>query len=153
MLDVTLQPRVEEPVEEVKVKALYDWRWENSVNAGPLINIDDEQEFKYNKWRTLSSLSNNRDTCVYANIMNINHHISDKMHYHWLYYSIRKQKRYGKRKTDDDRKQEKLWEKEQKLIALLQKHYKYNYKKAREALKVLTKNQLDIIVEKEEKGG
>jgi len=103
-LDVTLKPRKKEEVVETQTKQ-YDWRYENNINSGKeLIDLDTEQEFKYNKWRTNSSLSMHRDTIDVAQKMNLNHHISDKMHYHFLFNSVRKQKRYGKKKTDAEKK-------------------------------------------------
>jgi hypothetical protein len=85
--------------------------------------------------------------------MNTNHHLSSKLQYHYLFYSIRKQKRFGKKKTDEDKRIEQEMEAKQDLIALIQKHYKYSVVRAKEALKILTKEQIDIIIKKQEKGG
>ena len=131
----------------------YNWEWENNINSGKeLIDIDSPQEHKYNAWRTNSSLSNFKDTIPQANKMNINHHLSSKMQYHYLFYSIRKQKRYGKKKTDEDKLLEKEMKAEQEIIALIQDYYKYNIIRAKEALKILSKKQIDIIKKNQEKG-
>jgi hypothetical protein len=152
-LDVTLKPRKKEEVVETQTKQ-YDWRYENNINSGKeLIDLDTEQEFKYNKWRTNSSLSMHRDTIDVAQKMNLNHHISDKMHYHFLFNSVRKQKRYGKKKTDADKKLEKQLEQEVKTLSLIQEYYKYNIVRAKEAYKILSKDQIELIRQKQEKGG
>ena len=138
--------------EEIYVKPKYDWRYENNINSEKnLLNIEGILEFKYDKWRTNSSLSNYLDTVIYANQMNINYHLSDKLHYHYLFHSVRKQKRYGKKKTEEDKKLEKLQVKEQELLSVIQDYYKYNIKKAKEALAILTKDQINIIIKS--KGG
>lgn len=154
MLDVTLKERVEKK-EEIEVKPQqYNWMWENNINSGKvLIDIDTPQEFKYSQWRTNSSLSSFSETIFQANYMNMSHHISDKMHYHFLFYTVRKVKRYGKKKTEEDKRLEREFKREQELLALLQDYYKYNIVRAKEALKLLSPSQIDIIIKKQEKGG
>jgi hypothetical protein len=145
-LDVTLSER-EEPKEEVIEKKLqYNWMYENSINNGKqFYNLDNIQEFKYNQWRTNSSLSNFPDTIMDANIMNMVYHLSDKLHYHYLYLSVRKKNRYGKKKTDEDKKLEKQLLAEMEEIRLIQDYYKYNIAKAKTARKILSKDQLNFI--------
>lgn len=154
LLDVTLQPRKEEKPEVKVEKPRYNWFYENSINSGKTpINLDEPQEFSYNKWRTNSSLSNHKDTILWANEMNLNSHISDKLHYECLFYAIRKATRYGKKKTDQDKRLEKQLEQELELIHLIQRYYKYNITKAKEVLKILSTDQIELIRKKEEKGG
>jgi hypothetical protein len=153
MLDVTLQKR-KEIVEEVRVKLSYNWMYENSINSGKtIIDLDVSQEFKYEKWRTNSALSNHKDTLFQVNEMNLNYHLSDKLHYHYLFYSIRKQTRYGKKKTDADKRLEKQLKQEAEIISLIQEYYKYNIVRAKEAYKILTKDHIELIRQKQEKGG
>jgi hypothetical protein len=153
MLDVTLQKR-KVVVEEVYVKPQYNWVYENSINSGKvIINLDTKQEFKYEKWRTNSSLSNHQDTILLANQMNINHHLSDKLHYHYLFYSVPKKTRYGKKKTEAEKKLDKELKKESEVISLIQSYYKYNIVRAKEAYKILTQDQIELIRQKQEKGG
>ena len=152
-LDVTLQPR-KEVIEKEYKKPAYDWSYENSINSGrELIDLDSSKEFKYDQWRTNISLSNFKETIYHVNEMNINYHLANKMHYHFLFYSIRKAKRYNKKKTEDDKKLEKELKKQQELEALICDYYKYNIVRAREALKILTPEQIAIIKKKQEKGG
>jgi hypothetical protein len=152
-LDVTLQKRKEEVPEEKFKKPTYDWLFENSINYGRVRLETDRQEFKYEKWRTNSSLSNFLDTIMYANEMNINYDITDQMHYDYLFYSVRKNKRFGKKKTEQDKRLEKLLKAEEEKVSLIQEYYKYNTAKAKAALNVLTETQLDIIRKRLEKGG
>jgi len=151
MLDVTLQKREPEKVEEKVKKPVYNWLFENSINTGKARLDISQQEFKYEKWRTNSSLSNFVDTIFYANQMNINYNVTDQMHYDYLFYSIRKSKRYGKKKTDQDRQNEKLAKEEQDNINLICDFYKYNKVKAKAALRVLTDEQLKQIKNKLQK--
>lgn len=153
MLDVTLQER--KVVEEVVVKnskPAYDWRYENSINTGKE-QIEFEPDFKYSQWRTNSTLSAHTDCIMYVNDVNMVPHISDKMHYDYLFYSVRKTRRFGKKKTDEDKKQEKLIQQENELVQLIQDFYKYNTTNAKMALRVLSKDQIDYIRKKQEKGG
>jgi len=153
-LDVTLEPRKEEEVVVEPEKKQYDWSYENSINFGKeIIDLDKPQEFKYNKWRTNNSLSMHKDTIDVAQRMNMNYHLSDKLHYHFLFHKVRKQKRYGKKKTEAEKKLEKQLEQEAKIISLIQDYYKYNIVRAKEAYKILTKDQIELIKQKQEKGG
>ena len=135
-------------------KEQYNWQYENSINSGKTpIDMDSPQEFKYSQWRTNKSLSNHSDTIFYANQMNMNYHIKDKMHYLYLFYSIRKQKRYGAKKTEEDKRLEKEAKATEAKLKLVQEKYKYNNKRAKEALTILTSKQLDMIAKEQEKGG
>lgn len=128
-------------------KAAYDWRYENSINNGKKIELDGD----YSKWRINNMLSKHKDSILYVNEMNINPHVTDQMHYDYLYSAVRKLKRYSpKRET----KQEKASrEAEQELISLISSYYKYNIVRAREVIKILTAEQIDEIRKKQEKGG
>jgi hypothetical protein len=152
-LDVTLQERAPE-VEVEKVKKLaYDWRYENSINSGKEPLSLENQEFKYEKWRTNTSLTNHLDTIMDANQMNLNYHLSDQMHYHYLFYSVRKKKRFGSKKSERDKQLEREQKEEADKIALISEYYKYNTVNAKAALKVLTESQLEIIKRRLERGG
>ena len=84
-LDVTLEPRKEKKEEQTEKKQ-YDWTYENNINYGrTLIDLDAPQEFKYNQWRTNSSLSFHQDTIADSTIMNMAYSLDDKLHYHYLF--------------------------------------------------------------------
>lgn len=153
-LDVTLKQRKEPELPESENRETkYDWRFENSINFGKTKLEVKNQEFKYDKWRTNSSLSNFLDTVLHANEMNMNYHITDQMHYDYLFYGVRKKKRFNERKSELDKRMKKLQEAENKNISLIQEYYKYNTAKSKAALRVLTETQLDIIRKRLEKGG
>ncbi len=145
-LDVTLQER-KEPKQEIKLeKPRYDWRYENSITSGKEIEIDTD----YSQWRTNSVLSNYRETILYANEMNCHYGVTDQMHYDYLYNSIRKKRMKGVKETDKEKKDRKQKEEPQSLVS---DYYKYNIVRTKEALKILTAEQLNFIENKNNKGG
>ncbi len=126
----------------------YDWRYENSIQYTKVYHDPDGVvEHKYNPWRTNGSLSNFIDTVLHANEMNRNYHLDGKLQYDYLYHSVRKGKRFFKRakasKTKDD----------EAAFSAVQAFYKYSNQRTREALTILTPDQIEIIVKKQEKGG
>lgn len=132
--------------EEQKQKPRYDWRYENSITSGKRIEIYGD----YSQWRTNNILSNYKDTILYANEMNLHYDLKDQMHYDYLFNSIRKSKRWSKAETKEEKKER---EKQEQLISLVSTYYKYNLVRAKEALRVLSAEQLDYIKQKQEKGG
>lgn len=153
MIDVTGKEREEAPVEQKHKKPNYDWSYENSINTGKEQLSLENQEFKYEQWRTNSVLSIRLDTIFHVNIMNLNHHISDKMHYDFLYNGVRKTKRFGKKKTEADKIAEREYKEQQTKLALIKEYYKYNQAKALTALSILTEEQLEKIKIIIEQGG
>lgn len=121
----------------------YDFRYENSINYTKKYIDTDNNEHKYVSWRTNSILSNYVDTILYSNEMNINHHLDNKLQYDYLFYSIPKKKRFFKKDKPlnyDD-------------FLLVQNYYKYNNVRTKEILSILTKDQLEMIRKRLEKGG
>ena len=119
----------------------YDWKYENSITRDKKYQEVNSEE-KYIAGRTNKVLSNFIDTILYSNAMNMNRHLNDKMQYEYLFYSIKARKRFFKRDKSspfDD-------------ISLICDYYKYNRKKAEQAVKVLTEEQLYKIKEKLQKG-
>jgi hypothetical protein len=112
-----------------------------SLNKKKLVNKINENE--YPAFMVNRGLSYFIDTIMYANDMNINHHIDKLMQHDYLFYSIRKGKRFSKwakKKKDSD-------------IELIQEYYGYSHDKARAASSVLTDEQIKTIKKKLEKGG
>ena len=84
------------------------------------------------------------DTLYLSSEMNMNSHLREKDQYLFYINTIRPRKRYHKwLKKDND-----------ETYNMVQKHYGYNDKKTKEALKLLSKEQVDIIIkiEKEKEG-
>lgn len=120
----------------------YDWSYENSILQTKKYVEPNEKE-QYSKFRTNTILSNHVDTVLYANEMNMYPYINDKMHYDYMFNSIRPKKRFFKRKKQVNHQN----------VSLVSEYYKYNRKKALEAMQILTNEQLETIKEKLEKGG
>jgi len=150
-IDVFFEKRGEENVSTPeKSKKGYDWRYENSIRYGNEKLILSEQDEKYNIWRVISILSNHPSTVFESNIANMMGHIPHQMHYDYLFYSIRKQKTYSKKQSKEEYNKQK---EEERLIQLISDYYKYNITKSKEVLKILSKDQLEFIRIKQEKGG
>tara|TARA_B100001059_G_C17535065_1_gene427487 strand:+ start:234 stop:632 length:399 start_codon:yes stop_codon:yes gene_type:complete len=109
-----------------------------------LMDTDDVTwEKKYPSYIINKGLSYYSDTVMYANEMNRLHHASKHMQFSFLINTIRSQKRFSK------------WLKASKIKDLdaVKTYFGYSNNRAREALSVLTKGQIDYIKEKLYKGG
>lgn len=97
----------------------------------------------YDPFLTNRSLSNFADTVYQANEMNVRHNTDKKLQFHYLLNTIRPKKRFAK------------WAKKEKTgdVEVVKLFYGYNDMKARQALSVLTDDQIKIIRKKVEKGG
>ena len=122
----------------------YDWRYENSITESKEYHVvEGHVEHKYVPWRTNRSLSNYPDTIMDASIMNMSAHLDSQLQFDYYFHSIRKRKRFFKRpKAEKDSDHH-----------LVQDYYKYNNRRTEEALSILTKDQLQIIEKRKEKGG
>tara|TARA_B100001248_G_scaffold154353_1_gene116165 strand:- start:3414 stop:3803 length:390 start_codon:yes stop_codon:yes gene_type:complete len=118
------------------------------INLGKkdiITNSDNPElaERTYNPYLTNKSLSYFQDTVHYANEMNMHSDLNHKMQYSFLLNIVRKRKRFSKwHKTIDD----------ENLQAVID-YYGYSVKKAKEALKILSDEQLSTIKLKLSKGG
>ena len=108
----------------------------NAINYDktPLLN-DDLQEKEYVSFVVNRSLSYFPDTILHANQMNYANHLPKRMQFDYLRFSIRPRKRFSK------------WIKsqEEKDLELLKSHYNYSNERAKEALRVLTEDQIENI--------
>lgn len=103
---------------------------------------DDYAEKEYNPWIINRAIALSLDTLGFANEMNCNPHLSNKMQHDFLYYSIRKKRRFTKWP----------WKKGMgEDISLIMDVYKYSSSKAKEALAILTPEQLEFIRKQKEK--
>lgn len=98
---------------------------------------DERSEKDYVPFLTNRSLSYFVDTLLYANEMNMYGHLDNKLQYSFLLNTIRPKKRFSKwAKSDvtDD-------------IMLISQFFQFSIPKAREAIALLTENQINDIRE------
>lgn len=116
----------------------------NSINqTKKYLMVDDLSEKAYNPFLVNRALSQFRETVLWANEMNINHHIDNKLNYDFLINSIRKGKRFSK------------WPKAEnpENLELVKEYYGYSNEKARDALRLLTDENIVELKQKVYKGG
>ena len=103
-----------------------------------------DQEKDYKPFLVNRALSYHLDCILYANQMNMSHNLDSKLQYHYLLNTIRPMKRKFQ-----------PW---QKMLAVkdidcVKEYFGYSNEKAKEALRILTDEQITLIKEKLEKGG
>ena len=103
---------------------------------------DELSEKSYAPFLTNKSLSYFTDTLLYANEMNRMHFLDNKLQYEFFLNSIRKKKRFAK------------WAKADKNddLVMVSEYYQISLSKAKEAIKILTPEQLSTIRNKMEQG-
>lgn len=115
----------------------------NSINNGKYVMDDDVKEQAYTPFLVNRALSYFPDTIVAANRANMMHDADNKLQYDYLINTIKPRKRFSKwAKKHEDRD-----------IDFVMEHYNYNYENAVTALSLLTKQQLETIKNKYNKGG
>jgi len=100
-------------------------------------------EKKYPAYIVNRCLSYHYDTLIAANEMNGYHFLPKNMQYHFLLNIVRKKKRFAK-----FLKAEKL-----KNLEYVKEYYGYSNEKAKSALSILTKIQIETIKKSLQKGG
>ena len=119
----------------------------NAINftKQQLLDTDDlTWEKKYPPFVINKCLSMFYDCIAQVNEMNGFHFLDKKTQFHFLINSIRKKKRFGGK-----------WLSQTKLknIEYIKEYYGYSNEKAKEALNILTKEQVEFIKEALSKGG
>jgi len=119
--------------------------WLNSINQTKqnLIEEDPELKKEYPPFIINKCLSGQIDSILFANEMNMNHHLDKDMQYSFYLNSLRKRKRFSP------------WLRKDKLTDLecVKSYYGYSNEKASQALKILTKEQLTFIKKRLDIGG
>ena len=111
----------------------------NSINSSKkedLMADPEVSEKDYSPFLTNKALSYFNDTIGFANVMNMNYHLDNKLQYHYLLNITRPRVRRSK------------WHKklaENADLELIQQYYGYNAKKAQDALAVLSPEQINDI--------
>jgi len=118
--------------------------WLNSVNFSKtnLLEEDPAAIKDYNPFVMNRLLSGDIDSIMYANEMNMNHHLNKELQYSFYLNSLRKRKRYSSWIRKDTIKD----------IEYVKTYYGYNNEKAEQALKILNKTQIDFIKQRLETG-
>jgi len=112
-------------------------------NKNQLI-IDSDTEREYNPFLTNRSLSYHKDCIMYANEMNRRHHIDNKMQFDFLINIIRSQKRPFVKWAKIERNED---------LECLKNIYGFSESKAKEAYRLLDKDQIQQLKEKADNGG
>jgi hypothetical protein len=118
--------------------------WLNSINFSKENLIEDPSSIKdYPPYIINRCLSGHIDCVIYANEMNKNHHLDKDMQYSFYINILRKRKRFSP------------WIKKDKIDDLesVKSYYGYSNEKAHQALKILSRDQINFIKQKLEKGG
>ena len=122
---------------------LKDWLNSINFNKDNLIEEDPESISSYPPYIVNRCLSGTLDSVLFANEMNLNAHLDKDMQYSFLLYTLRKRKRFSpwlKKEQVDD-------------LDLVKKHYGYSNEKAKIAVNLLTKTQIENIRNKHDMGG
>ena len=106
--------------------------------------VDEASEKAYVPFLVNRALSYHPDAIMDANLMNLFCNLDKKLQFDYLLNNIRRMKRqhkkWGKRKEDTD-------------LEVIKERYGYNNRRAKEALSILSADQLNMIKEELEKGG
>ena len=119
--------------------------WLNSINQTKKNIMDEDASSvkEYAPYIINRCLSGHIDCLMYANEMNKFSSLDKKLQYDFFINIIRKKKRFSP------------WLKQEKIkdLEIVKSYYGYSNEKAKQALNILTKTQLDFIKSKLETGG
>jgi len=116
----------------------------NSINfTKEDIMMDDLDEKAYASFLVNRQLSYFNDTVMAANEMNVHSHLDNKLQYHFLLNITRKRKRFSK------------WFKPEQLddMEAVKEYYGYSNTRARQALSLLSQEEVEQIKSKVYRGG
>ena len=124
-------------------RELKDWLNSINFNKENLIDEDPEAISSYPPYIVNRCLSGAVDSVLFANEMNLNAHLDKDMQYSFFLYTLRKRKRFSP------------WLKKEQIedLDLVKKHYGYSNEKAKVAVSLLTKTQLETIRNQHDMGG
>ena len=107
------------------------------------VMLTSQDEKKYSSFIVNRGLSFFMDTIFQTNEINRNPHLDSRLQFDYLINNIRKKRRYSK------------WLKPEKLknVELVKEYYGFSYEKAKDALRILSDEQLAYIIDKLNQGG
>lgn len=144
MLSDEFGVKVEKIEETYKSPSISPFEFLNSINhTKKNLIVDEWSEKQYLPFIVNKGLSYSADTVIPANEMNSRPHLDKLLQYSFLINIIRSRKRFNK------------WIKPEKIEALevIKDYYGYSTKKAQEVLPILSKEQLNTLKQKLQKGG
>jgi hypothetical protein len=118
--------------------------WMNSINFNKEDLMQDSEAHKdYVPFIINRCLSGHIDCIMFANQMNLYPHLDKDLQYYFFLNSIRKRKRFTP------------WLRKDKIkdLECIKRYYGYSNEKAYQALKILTKQQIEFIQSKLDTGG
>ena len=119
--------------------------WLNSINQSKknLIDEDPSIEKDYPPYIINRCFSGHLDAVMFANEMNMNPVLDNRLQYDFFINIVRSRKRFSP------------WGKKQKIddLELVKRYYGYSYEKAKQALEILTPQQINFIKDKLNTGG
>ena len=129
----------------------YDDRYPLSAYLNS-INLDKKSVFKtedpgweknYPSYVINKCMSHHLDTVMFANEMNMNAGLDNRLQYDFFINIVRSRRRFSP------------WGKKQKIddLELVKRYYGYSYEKAKQALEILTPQQITFIKDKLNIGG
>ena len=119
--------------------------WLNSINQTKknLIDEDPSIEKEYSPYIINRIFSGHLDAIMFSNEMNRYHFLPKKLQYDFCLNTLRTKKRFSPWLRKDEIKD----------LDLVKRYYDYSNEKAKQALRILTKEQLNFIRSKFETGG
>ena len=117
--------------------------WLNSINQNKKNLYEEDPDAKYPAYVINRCMSGHLDTVLFANEMNLNHHLDSDMQYSFFLNTVRPKKRFSP------------WGKKEKVkdLEVVKQYYDYSNEKAKQALRILSPDQLNYIKEKLNRGG
>ena len=118
--------------------------WLNSINLSKENLMEDPSIVKdYPSYIINKCLSSHIDSVLFANEMNMHHQLDKDMQYSFYLNSLRKRKRFSP------------WLRKDKIkdLECVKQYYGYSNEKASQALKILTKEQINFIKKRLDIGG
>jgi len=122
---------------------LKDWMNSINLNKENLIKENPDIVKQYPPFIVNKCLSGHLDCVLFANEMNKNSHLDKDMQYSFYLNSLRKRKRFSP------------WLRKDKItdLDIVKQYYGYSNEKAMQALKILSKDQIDFIKKRLDIGG
>ena len=117
--------------------------WLNSINQNKKNIYEEDPTAKYSSYIVNRCMSGHLDTIMFANEMNLRPQLDSDMQYSFYLNSVRKRKRFSPWLRKDEIKD----------LDSVKRYYDYSNEKAKQALRILTKEQLNFIKSKFETGG